>query len=261
MLELIVNILALAVIPLVMAAYGGYLAAEMIADARERKKAKLIFWGLAVFGVFIVGYQQYLAHKADERHAKSATDQISTLAGLVLHPPQNPDTQAAVVALRDAIAALHVGKSESAVRKAAIASQPAQPPAVSQTPTSPVNPLASLSNEELKKRTLELAKKMRDFETAYRQREYNIILQRTTTDAEWQQKTQQELALSMDKQNEFRNQYLGEALSLRDEILRRLHETYQDPQHRLIAFEGILAGPSPISDAADYLESIARRLA
>jgi hypothetical protein len=68
---------------------------------------------------------------------------------------------------------------------------------------------------------------------------------------------------------EFKNTYLQPALQLKDELASRLRKIgiLEPPQKtnfgaktRIIAFDGILAGPNPIADAADTLEMQARRL-
>jgi hypothetical protein len=91
------------------------------------------------------------------------------------------------------------------------------------------------------------------------------IAAKTPEDKEklWEQST---LFLTQSHQNEetaFRNQLLGEAIYLRDQLLIRLGTVASSsPQDRIktLAFDGFLAGPSPISDAADYLEQLARQL-
>lgn len=54
---------------------------------------------------------------------------------------------------------------------------------------------------------------------------------------------------------EFKNNCLGEAVYLRDELLKRIPKKDHPKieKHELIAFEGMLAAPSPVSDAATYL--------
>jgi hypothetical protein len=62
-------------------------------------------------------------------------------------------------------------------------------------------------------------------------------------------------------QNEFRCRYLPEAQALERELCKRLGRSIIANNYRVIALrEGILAGPSPVSDAADYLEEMAREL-
>jgi hypothetical protein len=60
---------------------------------------------------------------------------------------------------------------------------------------------------------------------------------------------------------EFRNNILPEAIALRDDLNRRLGSAAPKPDSRaMIIFQGSLAGPSAISDGADYLEQLARSL-
>ena len=65
---------------------------------------------------------------------------------------------------------------------------------------------------------------------------------------------------SNDERRRFGNEYLGRAVQLKNELERRLHQAPSDEGHRLTAFDGFLAGVYPISNAANYLEQLARRL-
>lgn len=51
-----------------------------------------------------------------------------------------------------------------------------------------------------------------------------------------------------------------EAEAYKDEMLRRLNERRPDREKGLVALQGDLEGTSPISDLADYLEWLSRRL-
>ena len=63
--DVVVGTLILAIVPFVLAAYGGHLAAEVIADLRLRRRTKRIFWGLCAVGVVFAFYQQYRASQSD----------------------------------------------------------------------------------------------------------------------------------------------------------------------------------------------------
>jgi hypothetical protein len=131
-----------------------------------------------------------------------------------------------------------------------------RPSAVAQTDLAvSQNSLSTLSNEELLARTIRLASQMRKFETNSMVEVMNSGKNRRSLPA---------LAVSME--GAFRDTYLIPAKLFRDEITFRLNRVGIFPEAkgpyggRLIAFEGRLAGPSAVSDAADYLEISARRL-
>lgn len=128
-----------------------------------------------------------------------------------------------------------------------------------------------LSDEQLSKSTMDLAKRMRIFESKYRARDYAATdsymqaIQRAKPEERtgiFNQHVAQLTQSSLERDLEFRNTLLGEAVYFRNELQRRLQLTDVPPKdrHRIIAFDGILAGPSPVSDAADYLEQLARQL-
>jgi hypothetical protein len=68
MLTYIVNLLAVAVFPLVLAGYGGHLATLALPDSRDQRRAKLVVWGLALAGVLFSALQQAEAYRSDKEH-------------------------------------------------------------------------------------------------------------------------------------------------------------------------------------------------
>lgn len=131
-------------------------------------------------------------------------------------------------------------------------------------------PDPTISNAELSRQAIALATEMRDFETESRNRGWEISeyerekVSNAATEREKnifrRQFTNNLLRRSNEHQNQFRQRYLGKAVHLRDEMLRRVEHPPNLDSRRLIAFDGILAGPSPVSDAADYLDQLARNL-
>ena len=127
------------------------------------------------------------------------------------------------------------------------------------------------TNKQICSNTLDLVKRMQAFE--YNER----LVERQLSDKWWQEmrdvKTEQERHEIWNKRTaqdlqirerfsyEFRSTLLGEAVYLKNELLKRLpHQPNPQSGQRPIALEGILAGPSPISDAAVYLEDLSRKL-
>jgi hypothetical protein len=67
-----------------------------------------------------------------------------------------------------------------------------------------------------------------------------------------------------EREAQFKQVYLGKALALRDELIKRYIQIGVVPpksQNGVIAFDyQSLAGPDPIGEAATYLETLAREL-
>jgi hypothetical protein len=79
--------------------------------------------------------------------------------------------------------------------------------------------------------------------------------------AAWNAQTAKLLTQSAEAQTQFRLQFLPEALALREAMLNRLGKfPPYAPDHRTVALDFGLAGASPISDAAGYLEQLTRQL-
>jgi hypothetical protein len=81
----------------------------------------------------------------------------------------------------------------------------------------------------------------------------------------YQQGTE-DVQLNAQQTYDWRSTLLPEAVSLRDELLQRIPTSstptstggiMRMPVYDLIAFEGQLAGPSPVGDAAVYLKELA----
>jgi len=124
-----------------------------------------------------------------------------------------------------------------------------------------------LSNDELRNKVMQLVNNMRDFETNFRkeeqQRDFNQPPLKGTPEEinkQFQQKINASIQRRLEFDNEFRKRFLGEAISYRDELLKRLSIMPPEEEHRIIALQGFLAGAQPISDLAMYLEKLDRQL-
>jgi hypothetical protein len=126
-----------------------------------------------------------------------------------------------------------------------------------------------MQNRDLRKAAIDHANKMREFEHKYKSDDILISMSemgsvrsanKEDRDRIWNDYTQKLIRRSNDYAFAFRKNFLGEAIWLRDELLKRLPPQPQQEKHKLIAFDGFLAGPSPVGDAADYLEILARQL-
>lgn len=134
---------------------------------------------------------------------------------------------------------------------------------------SAVQNLSQLSNIQLRQRVSDLTARMRTFEAGIKESQMKELSSRSPANlspeqrqTEWNAYTARMLSQSAEAQAQFRSQFLPQALALREAISTRvgiLQPYSSDPKTVALDY-GMLAGVSPISDAADYLESLARRL-
>lgn len=134
---------------------------------------------------------------------------------------------------------------------------------------SAVQNLSQLSNIQLRQRVSDLTARMRTLEAGIKESQMKELSSRSPANlspeqrqTEWNAYTARMLSQSAEVQAQFRSQFLSQALALREAISTRvgiLQPYSSDPKTVALDY-GMLAGVSPISDAADYLESLARRL-
>jgi hypothetical protein len=65
-LDFLVGIVWLAVVPFVLAAYGGHLAAQTLTEHGARRRSILFFWGLCVIGIMLATFYQYRLKTVDD---------------------------------------------------------------------------------------------------------------------------------------------------------------------------------------------------
>jgi hypothetical protein len=63
--DIIINVVALAIVPGLLAAYGGNLAAQSISDKSRRRNVYFCFWGLFLAGTAVTFWQQFRVAQAD----------------------------------------------------------------------------------------------------------------------------------------------------------------------------------------------------
>lgn len=95
-MDVLVGTAILAIVPFVLAAYGGYLAAETIQDLRVRQSTKLKFWGLCIIGIILAFYQQYRSSELDTKKVNDLNQALARLASraflyVKVLPTQKPD--------------------------------------------------------------------------------------------------------------------------------------------------------------------------
>lgn len=88
-IDIVLGTALLAIVPFVMAAYGGYIAAESISELKKRQKVKLIFWAICLVGVSLAFVQQFRSVTQDAL-SKSKTSQVE---GAILGQLQNLHAQ------------------------------------------------------------------------------------------------------------------------------------------------------------------------
>jgi hypothetical protein len=76
-----VSFLAVALFPLLLAGYGGHLAAKAF-PGEEKAFALKIVWGLAILGVITSGVQQFLAYQTDYKNEGKQSDLREEVHGL-----------------------------------------------------------------------------------------------------------------------------------------------------------------------------------
>jgi hypothetical protein len=132
-----------------------------------------------------------------------------------------------------------------------------------------------LSNNQLRDFTADVVKRMRALSYKYKQisdqhsntwQAQELQAARSGDHAKMQQLYNQEMQEYTQQHTnleyEFKSTILGDAIYARDELQHRIGP----PQPSLLftmasgAFQGILAGPDPVGDAAAYLESLAKQL-
>ncbi len=134
---------------------------------------------------------------------------------------------------------------------------------------SAVQNLSHLSNNQIKQHVSTLAARMRTFEAGLKSTQMRDMAQQLPKgasqqqrEADWNAKTATMFSQSAEAQSQFRSQFLPQALALREIMSKRLGILQPCPSDRkTVALDfGMLAGASPVSDAADYLEGLARQL-
>jgi uncharacterized protein YsxB (DUF464 family) len=260
--DVLLKVAAYAVIPLVMAVIGNNLASEVIQDAKRRRMYKGVFIVLAAIGVVGTWLVEW---RSDVSHTKEVTESgqaiLRVQEQLTSNQLQSAQDMGYLKGRLDAALdrptpQLDMQKFASALSASSALLIQAQ--------------VKAQSDEELKAQTIQLARDMRALESSYQSRVESALgfesMPPNATAAErnaaFQKGVAAEQQLMQQENLDFRNKFLARAITLRDELIANLGKTPLPnvPNYKLIAFDGMLAGPSPISDAADYLEMLANKL-
>jgi len=255
--DILLKVLGYAVVPLVMAWIGNHLASKVIEDKRRRNMYRGAFFILVFLGIaftWLVEWRSDISHAVEIKESREALGKLqSTLTanqienasalGYLKGKLDQPRQPADFSALGDAIA-----RSNAQLI---------------------ANEQKRISDKDLSAHAIDFAKRMRAFETAMKSAEDAQIYPPANLSSAQLQDFYKNRGAAMAAfyeraTEQFRSQFLGEAVNLRNQMEQRLKDKGQPlPPHeayKMIAFDCALAGPSPISDAADYLEALARRL-
>lgn len=88
--DILLNTAVLAIIPLLLAAWGGHLAAEAITDPKNKRNVKLCFWSLFMFGVVATFWQQLRSAEADLEKDANNNFAMAVLVQKMYPPPPVP---------------------------------------------------------------------------------------------------------------------------------------------------------------------------
>jgi hypothetical protein len=128
-----------------------------------------------------------------------------------------------------------------------------------------------LTDKQLCARAMDVAKRMRELEQRFQaqqraisDREFSASMAATTQEERskvWNEMTQAEVQLYYQRNQEYASALLAEVLFIRDEMIKKIKTPPPQPQHEgITAFEGTLAGPSPLTMGAAYLEELSKKL-
>jgi len=168
-----------------------------------------------------------------------------------------------VIAVAGLLAALYWTGARAAIATLDVATKPPTPTVVT----------AQLTDQQLCRRVDAVAARLRAIEERYRaldteaRNKEQTEIRRAKTEAArnriWSEARAEDDKRRNAETSEARRE-LGEVLFLRDELYARVPGEKQriEKEHQpwIVFFDGSLAGPSPLSDAAAYLESIARKI-
>lgn len=128
-------------------------------------------------------------------------------------------------------------------------------------PSTVLENLTSLSNGQLKQRVSEFAAQIRQWSHETRLRRDAVLYDRHGRE-NWDEYTQRVLENSNEQHHTWRSEYQSSGLALKTELLRRVTDLEGiDLSLGDTAIDhGMLAGVSPVTDAAILLETLARRL-
>lgn len=131
------------------------------------------------------------------------------------------------------------------------------------TPLTPLNSstknLGKLTNSEIKEHACAITKELRDFQNKIRSRDtYTFNL----SNQDWDRYVKNLEKKANKDLHEWRSKFQPDAVAIKNELLRRIGTDHGiDLSHAQAALDfGMLAGPSPVNDAALAIEELCRAL-
>lgn len=135
-------------------------------------------------------------------------------------------------------------------------------PLAPEVPGGAVANFHGLSSDDLRAKVHTIAQRMRSMEHSFKEARNHVLFQGRGSQ-NWDQHTNQILAQSQEQMARWQADLKPEAVALWDELRRRVYGAppYPDDHNASVALEhGMLAGVSPLDDAAAALERLARQL-
>jgi hypothetical protein len=250
-IDVAIGTIVLAIVPLVLAAYGGHLAADTFANDKKRcRRTKLKFWGLCFIGIFLAFYQQYRQVKAGAKQDAINSAQATQIKEL---PAQ----------ISKIVAAQYSPLIDRLVPAAPVLPRSVLPKV---TPSSPV-----VSNEQLREAAFTLARNLRELQSQFSNDLESILGTKVTKGTQDGQKYQIDQNLWNERNKRIQGRYIqfqsdfgtyrAQAINIRDSILNRLPPQPEPPtQVKTTLDYGSIAGAEPLYALADYIEGLARQL-
>ncbi|RVE83326.1 hypothetical protein [Sinorhizobium meliloti] len=167
-----------------------------------------------------------------------------------------------IFALMARVARFKIGENEASFFEAVeLAKEQAINEVIAQKKNEPHGPevetFEGLPVEELKARVLELTRKMRNWELERSHQRMALLYSR----GDFDELTKHYLATSLEQNHHWQTVFQPTALALEEAILHRLGRKKNPLERGDTAIDyGTLAGPDPVTEAANYLERLAREL-
>jgi hypothetical protein len=271
MVSYLLSFILLGIVQIFTAVWGGIVSVKSLPVSEKKMPHVLGFVFLGLFGVVLIlwiGYQTYAAEReakiSQERAEQSQIDMGNDLKEARTKLDQSVLAQEFMKGQLSGLAIVLGKMQDNGTLGAKQVAGAIEKMAQSNAQTT------ALSNKQLCTQTTALTKRMLAFEYRWHSARDQMSDRQSAAMREasgegarkqlWNQQTRELIQSSQQENYEFRSTMLGEAIYLKDELLKRLPGEAAPEQKNLIAFEGSTAGVSAIGDAANYLDALANKL-
>lgn len=220
---------------------------------------KSLFIGFIICGLLGIAvgvYQQYQNGEQQKTQQEEFNSKLKEIGGNLL---QSQLSQEFVKGQLNAMT-LVVGQIAKAVSDPGIKQMATAMEKMAQSSS----PTIMVANKQICSNTMDLVKRMQKFQYDWNQaldKLYGNPMARRDQGGQHNQEFDLQFRqLASRREHEFKNNLLGEAVYLRNELLKRLPPQPEVKPWEAMVFEGRLSGPSPVGDAAIYLETLSRKL-